>query len=699
MINKPKWSRLRMDIQTSAQYIKGIGPKRYELLKELGIITLEDIFYYFPFRYEDRSHFKNIKDVQINSFETVQGEIVAISNVRTFRTRTSIFKALITDGTGYITGVWFNQPYLKRALKKGQRVILYGRVEVYDTLQINHPEYEILTGTEEDTIHTGRIVPIYQLKKNIPQKFIRSVVKHTMDGYAQYITDFLPPTIILYNKLIDLVSAIKNIHFPSDFAILSKARTRLVFDEFFIFQILFGIRKNNLNSVVKSISHNLDGPVFKNIYSSLPFKLTLAQQKVLRQIQTDMFAQKPMHRLLQGDVGSGKTVVAMLGASIACDGGCQSAFMVPTEILAQQHYSRLKPVFEKFGVQIGLLIGSLTPKERLRVRQDIKRGKINIIIGTHALIENKTIFKKLGLVIIDEQHKFGVAQRKILTMKGSLPDILIMTATPIPRTLALTLYADLDISVLDELPPGRHPVKTYWIDDTKRQRMYEFLKNKMREKNTVYVVYPLIKESEKVSLKAAENMHKEFVEIFKPFRVGLVHGKMAHWEKALVMKNFEQGLLDMLVSTTVLEVGVDVPHACVMVVEHAERFGLSQLHQLRGRVGRGQDESYCILVSDAKSDDAKKRLQAMVDTNDGFKIAEQDLSIRGPGEFFGNRQHGLPELRIGNLITDVRLLEQSRNAVSYCLKKDPNLTTDEFLKIRQILLRKFSGKLGLLAAG
>lgn len=685
-----------MNIQSSIQYVKGVGPHKVELFQQVGIQTVEDIFYYFPLRYEDRSHLKKIKDICPDSYETVQGEVFECGFFVTPRRRMSVFKVVLTDGTGFITAIWFNQPYVRQVFKKRQNVILYGRVEFpitlrHGTLQMNNPEYEFLTNTSEDTMHMGRIVPIYSTKKYLSQRLFRSVVKKVLDASLKDIADFLPKSIISYNRLAEIKSAIQNIHFPEDFRMLADARKRLVFDEFFILQMGLGIRKNKYSSIVKGIFHKTDGAVLKKVLSSLPFNLTDAQEKVFKEIKQDLSSPKPMHRLLQGDVGSGKTVIAILALCAAADGGYQSAIMVPTEILAQQHYNRLKPIFEGAGIHPALLISGMTEKAKQAIRDKINSGEINIIIGTHSLIQDKTIFKRLGLVIIDEQHKFGVAQRKILATKGNFPDILIMTATPIPRTLALTLYGDLDISILDELPPGRHPVKTYWTDDKKRDAMYGFLKEKMLSGERVYVVYPLIEKSEKMSLRAAENMYKEFLSIFKDFKVGLVHGKMSSIEKASVMKKFEDGHIKMLVSTTVLEVGIDVPQASVMIVEHADRFGLSQLHQLRGRVGRGSVESYCILLSDAKSENARKRLQSMVETNNGFQIAEKDLSIRGPGEFFGSRQHGFFELKIGNLVSDIKILEQSRNAVSYVIKKDPNLVSTEFSKIKDVMLRKFSG--------
>ncbi|RKY36612.1 MAG: DNA helicase RecG [Candidatus Omnitrophota bacterium] len=647
-------------LNQSVQYLKAVGPKKIKLLQKLKIFTVKDLIYYFPRRYEDRSCFQPINKALQGTFQTIKGRVLTSGTRRLNRGRT-IFQLAIGDSTGVIYGTWFNQPYLKKIFRVNDEVILYGKIERYGNLQISSPEYEILSKDFEDTIHTGRIVPIYPLTNNISQRYLRMIIKYCLDEHLGSVVEFLPEEIILKHKFLPLIAGILNIHFPDNFKMLSRAKQRLIFDEFFLLQTALGLKRQKIKTQTNGIKYRIRGDLLLNFKKLLPFQLTKSQKNVIEEIEQDMHCDQPMNRLLQGDVGSGKTVVSLWALLICVQNGFQAALMVPTEILAQQHYQTIQTFTASLGVRIGILKSSLKKAEKEKILFEIKEHQIDIIIGTHSLIQKNICFKKLGLVIVDEQHKFGVLQRANLQQKGCCCDVLVMTATPIPRTLAITVYGAMDVSTINEMPPGRIPVKTYWITEKKRQDMYDFLTRKMKNKNQVYVVYPLVEESEVMDLKAATKMYEHFKDvIFRNFKIGLLHGKMKSVDKKLIMESFKKGNLDMLVSTVVIEVGIDVSNASIMLIEHAERFGLSQLHQLRGRVGRGGEQAYCILLCEGKTQDAVKRLNAMVKTNDGFKIAEYDLLIRGPGEFFGSKQHGLPELKIGNILADAKLLRSAR---------------------------------------
>ncbi|MCD5391037.1 ATP-dependent DNA helicase RecG [candidate division NPL-UPA2 bacterium] len=687
-------------LKTPVQYVKGVGPKRAQILARIGIETLSDLLYYFPRRYEDRSHLKPISQVQMGTVETIKGEVLT-SGIQKPRRQLEILKVAVGDGTGVIYGVWFNQSYLKKSFPQGATIILSGRVDRLRELRIVNPAYEILTGNEEDLIHTGRIVPIYSLTEKLTQRWLRSMVKKAVSEYAGQLPDMLSPQIQRRYSLINLPGAIGSIHFPQSEEDKEKARRRLVFDEFFLLQLGLALSKRR-KTADKGIKHRAKGELFQKAKEYLPFQLTSAQEKVIEEVRADMEREVPMNRLLQGDVGSGKTVVAISALLRAVEGGFQAALMVPTEILAGQHFLTLQRWLLPLGLKVTLLIRSIGPKMKAQAGEEIESGQADIIVGTHALIQERVKFPKLGLIVIDEQHRFGVRQRATLRRKGLKPDVLVMTATPIPRTLALTVYGDLDISTIDELPPGRRPVATYWAEERNRRGVYKFIEEQVKEGRQAYIVCPLIdsERGEKLEVKAATQMAEHFRKsIFPHLRIGLLHGRMKGEEKERVMQSFNYKRIDILVSTTVIEVGIDVPNASIMLIEEADRFGLAQLHQLRGRVGRGDYQSYCIMIGRAASEEARRRLQVMTETTDGFRIAEEDLELRGPGEFFGTKQSGFPELRIGNIVSDMKLMELARQEALSLMKGDPRLEKCEHRLIKHNLINRFKGKLALISTG
>ncbi|MFH1783209.1 MAG: ATP-dependent DNA helicase RecG [Candidatus Omnitrophota bacterium] len=676
------------DLTISAQYIKGVGPSRIKLLNKLGINTVEDLLYFIPHRYEDRSKIKKVNEVKPGEFETIKVKVLTFGG-RTSKKGMNMFQVAMGDPTGVIHTIWFNQPYLKDKFKIGQELIIHGRVEKHIYLQINNPEYEIITETKEDSIHMGRIVPVYSLTEGLSQRWLRTIINNAVTNYVNNLEENIPYEIRKRNDLMLLKEAVRNIHFPVSEVVLKKAKYRLIFEEFLLLQTGITLKRASIKIDLKGISHIEKGGLVDRFKESLTFKYTNAQEKVSKEIQSDMKSPRPMNRLLQGDVGSGKTVVALEALLLTIENKCQGALMVPTEILAQQHYKNIKDLLEGFNIKITLLAGDLSKEEASRRKHMIEIGEVDLVVGTHALIQEGVKFKNLGLIVIDEQHKFGVMQRAFLRSKSLNPDILVMTATPIPRSLALTLYGDLDISVIDELPPGRREIKTLYFENKNRFRSYILAEEQVRMGRQVYVVYPLIEESINKELRAAKKMHKELNEYFKGMNVGLIHGKMKSIEKEKIMTDFKEKKIDILVSTVVLEVGLDIPNATVMIVEHAERFGLSQLHQLRGRIGRDRFMSYCILIGDPSTDDGKKRLEAMLDTQDGFKIAEYDLEIRGPGEFFGTRQHGLPEIKIGNIVRDRAILEKAKEEAIILIKRDRFLRTGQNRLLKESLKKKF----------
>lgn len=693
--------------------LKGIGPKRADSFAARGIRTVEDLFYYFPRRYEDRTNFLSIADLSPGQFQTIKAVVLASGERRSFRRKGfSITKAIVQDGSGRLECVWFNQPYIKEYLRPQTEVIFYGKPDIYSgKLQMPNPEFEIVSGDrDENSLNTGRIVPVYTVPKGIGQRSFRKLVKTALDEYLGRLEDFMPGSVSIPNGLAGLEESVSGIHFPRSEASRQSAYNRLTFDEFFLFQVPLVLRKTRRKNAA-GIKHITKGPLVENFIASLPFKLTQSQTEVLSQIEEDMAGTQVMQRLLQGDVGSGKTIVATIAAVMSAQGGYQTAFMVPTEILAKQHFEKISRQIEmcecggrssmrSSGLRIGLLTSGLAKKEKEKVLEDTRTGRLDIVIGTHALLEADVKFVRLGLVVIDEQHRFGVGQRALLPSKGVNPDVLIMTATPIPRTLAITIYGDLDISAIKSLPPGRRPVSTRWISEEKRQWLYGFIRQQVKSGRQAYVVYPLIEESFDLDLLSAEKMYNEFKSsVFPDLRVGLIHGRLKQNEQDAVMADFKSGKIGVLIATTVLEVGIDVPNASLMVVEHAERFGLSQLHQLRGRIGRGEFDSYCVLISGSRGEEARARLEAMVGSNDGFVIAEEDLRIRGPGEYFGSRQHGLTGLRIGNPLTQMHLLKRAREEAVKLVADDPGLRKKDNVLLGRQLRSRFPEYEDLMVVG
>ncbi len=690
---------MKKSLTAPIQYLKGIGPKRAKAFSNLGINTIEALLYYFPRRYEDRTNFISISKLREGETYTIKAQVLAKGEHQSFRRKGfSVIEVAVGDSTGKISCVWFNQPYLKEYFKVGSNLILYGRVEQYgDRLQMNSPEFEIVSTDRDESLNIGRITPIYSLPKGLTQRHLRQVVKYALDECLSKVVDFLPYDIRSRCSLLNLAKSIINIHFPDNLDTQSEAYRRLAFDEFFLFQLPLALRK--LRKKEKTgIAHKVEGELINTFMEGLPFQLTSAQERVIEEIKSDMAKPFAMQRLLQGDVGSGKTVVATIASLIAIQGGYQAVFMAPTEILTRQHYEKIS--CQSKEIRVGLLTSSANKREKEKLYQEIKEGKIDLVIGTHALLEEAVRFKNPGLIIIDEQHKFGVGQRALLPAKGANPDVLIMTATPIPRTLAITLYGDLDVSVINELPPGRIAVKTMHFSRKNNFSAYEIARAQLRLGCQAYIVYPVINESYVLDIKGAKKMYNELKSgEFKEFRLGLIHGRLKQSEQDEIMLKFQQKELDVLVSTTVLEVGIDIANATCMIVESAERFGLSQLHQLRGRVGRGRQESSCILISDPRTPQAEARLEAMIKYSDGFRIAEEDLKIRGPGEFFGSRQSGLSELRIANPLTQMQLLKKAREEAIRLINIDSHLALRPNLGVREKLLQRFPEYEKLMVVG
>ena len=695
-------------LSTSIQFLKGIGEKRAQALNRVGIHNVSDLLQYYPRRYLDRSNITAIRNLHPNDTATVVGKIATQGIKKGTRSR---FIVLLSDNTGFLSCVWFHQiPYWQKLFKVGQTLAVSGKIGYFGGMQIVHPEFDLLSEDGEDHedefLHTGKIIPLYPSTESLSRlgldsRGFRRIMRNLLRSYGSQIGEILIESIIHRHKLIYLDEAFQNIHFPKDFDSLNQAKQRLKFDELFFMEFMLAYRKHKISQQQKGIHFATVGERLKTLVDKLPFKLTEAQKKVIREIRADMKRTNPMYRLLQGDVGSGKTIVALVAMLIAIENGYQSALMAPTEILAEQHYFTFRHWLEELGVNVKLLIGGQRKKEREKILSLIESGECEIIIGTHALIQEEVKFAKLGLVVIDEQHRFGVSQRAILTEKGEHPDVLVMTATPIPRTLSLTVYGDLDVSILDEMPEGRIAVRTSWRYENKRKDIYEFVKNKVAEGQQAYIVFPLIEESEKLDLKAATESYERMSEgIFSQLKLALLHGRMKNDEKDAIMMAFKRGEVQILVSTTVIEVGVDVPQATIMVVENAERFGLTQLHQLRGRVGRGSEQSYCILIARSPlTEDAVTRLNTMTQTNDGFKIAEVDLKLRGPGEFFGTRQHGLPELKIADPIQDTSLLIKAREEAFQIVNHETEFEQMTSLLMQNSFFQNYKDKIGMMRIG
>ncbi|MGE5844638.1 MAG: ATP-dependent DNA helicase RecG, partial [Syntrophaceae bacterium] len=687
-----------------AQFVKGVGPKVGQLLARKGLITVEDLLYFLPRKYEDRRFVKTIAEVEVGKKETVIGDVVR-AEIHPYKRR-KVFEVVLKDDSGTLKAKWFKGSftYLRNAFKPGLRVIVTGDARLFQfQLEMTHPDFEILEEGEDTHLHFRRIVPVYSETEGLGQKHLRRILLHAVEEYARYVPGPIPRDICDRQGLVDIIEAVRTVHFPGqeeDIRLLndmrSKSHKRLIFDELFYFELAMAL-KHKGNVLEEGIAFRTGGELSGRFLSILPFGLTEAQKRVIGEIHGDMARPSPMHRLLQGDVGSGKTVVSMAAMLTACEDGYQAAIMAPTEILAEQHFRNIGRWADTLGIRAVMLLGGTRPAEKKEIVRQIEAGEIHIVVGTHALIQEEVGFRKLGLVVVDEQHRFGVVQRAALRAKGSNPDVLVMTATPIPRTLAMTVYGDLDISVIDEMPPGKKPVKTKVFFEKERARVYEIVRKEISKGNQVFIVYPLVTESEALDLKDATRMAEHLQkDVFPELRIGLVHGRMKGPEKDGIMKAFNDRQLDILVSTTVIEVGIDIPQASLMVIEHAERFGLAQLHQLRGRVGRSDIPSYCVLMTDARgSENARKRLRIMEQTNDGFRIAEADLEIRGPGEFMGTRQSGFPDFRVANILRDGRLLNEARTEAFRLVEKDPRLDRSEHAALREVLLWKWEGRLDL----
>jgi ATP-dependent DNA helicase RecG len=703
------------------RFVKGVGPKRTTFLQRIGIETVEQALWTVPWRYEDRSVMTPIGQLVPGMQATICGTVVRSEAKRARRRQLSILDIVVEDETGRTQSVFFNQPYLETILSVGTRVMLSGRIVPggggWVETKIEASQYEVLGAELEAPIHVGRIVPIYHETKGWTSRQMRLLMKGLLEAYASDVQEVLPITVRARYRFPTVQEAIEEVHFPKAGANLiqlergmTPAHRRLAFEELLLLQLALATRQRSVKQEAKTVRFNPHAMMLGKFSRSIPFHLTDAQERVIKEIVDDMASSRPMNRLVQGDVGSGKTIVAMHAIVLACGSGYQAALMAPTEILAEQHYRNMKKPLEALGLSVVLVSGGGRAAERKAVREQIAAGKAHVAIGTHALIQQRVSFSKLGLAVIDEQHRFGVLQRKTLIEKGYKPDVLVLTATPIPRTLAMTVYGDLDVSIINEMPPGRKPVRTLQYQESQRYRAYQILKDELRAGRQAYVVYPLVDESEKVDLRAAiQGMEALQAGELAEFSVGLVHGRMKSDEKDRVMAAYKKGEIQALVSTTVVEVGVDVPNATVMMIEHAERFGLAQLHQLRGRVGRGAQQSYCLLMvspgvglgsSKAKAGGetgsmAKERLEALVKSNDGFVIAEEDLRIRGPGEFFGFRQWGVPEFRVANLVRDVDLLQQARQEAFGLLRIDSQLNAPMHRALRAAMLRKWEKKLEL----
>ena len=666
----------KLTAASEVQFLKGVGPVRAELLASRGIRTVEDLLYYTPFRYEDRTRLTRIRDLVPGQTTTVFAKVLTCGLMRT-RRGMYLYDLAASDSSGMLRCKWFNAVYLEKnkVFHSGQQVFFYGKVDRdrygTGTMEIVQPQFEILPNEEAEggnSLELGRVVPIYESIGALGPRVLRRLMWAALEGLGGEIPDRLPATVVQKNRLLDRAAAVSQTHFPPGEQDLDKlcafrtpAQVRLIFEEFFSVGAGLALKRRKAKSAA-GVEFRVKDSARQAIRKILPFHPTSAQKRVLKEIVDDMCSVHPMNRLLQGDVGSGKTIVAIQSAILAIENGYQVALMAPTEILAAQHYFYIKHLFRPLDYRVELLISARKAAEKAEIKRDITAGAINLAIGTHALIEEDVRFARLGLVVVDEQHRFGVLQRFELMRKGYHPDVLVMTATPIPRTLALTLYGDLDFSVIDELPPHRTPIVTKLMEERDRASAYTFLREKVRRGEQAYVVCPVIEEGGKLDLKPAVRMYEQLAHnVFPEFRVGLLHGRLASDEKEDMMQRFKRGEVQILVATTVVEVGVDVPNATIMLIEHADRFGLSQLHQLRGRIGRGSKKSYCLLMAEEqRSEISQERLNTMVATTDGFRIAEIDLKLRGPGEFFGTRQWGIPAFRIANLLRDQEILEWAK---------------------------------------
>ena len=681
-----------LDLNKNIQYIKGVGPARVKLLNKLGIYTLNDIINYYPRTYEDRSKTKKLNDVYDGEEILIIAKVMTKVVVRKVRKGLTLYKVIVADESNNCEITWYNQEYIKEKIRQGNTYKFYGKVSnKYGTLEMNTPIVEEMNASK----NTGKIVPIYPSTNNLTQNVLRSIVENALKEINGRLIETLPDYILKEYNLCGLDYAIKKIHFPDNFSEYNIARKRLAFEEIMTMQLLLMKLKKSYNNELNGIQFDKNIKM-SDVINDLPYKLTKAQLKVLEEIDLDMESKKCMNRLLQGDVGSGKTVVSIIVSYKAVKSGMQVAIMAPTAILATQHLEEFNKILSKYNIKCELLISSITKKNRNEILERLKNGEIDIIIGTHALLEENVVFNKLGLVVTDEQHRFGVKQREKIISKGTNPDTIVMTATPIPRTLALILYADLDISIIDELPPNRKKIDTFAVTKGLENRVNNFIKKQINEGRQVYVVCPLVEENEEINAKSVMELAEKYKnDIFKEYKVEYLHGKMKAKEKDAIMEDFKNGKIDILISTTVIEVGVNVPNASIMVVENAERFGLAQLHQLRGRVGRGEYKSYCILKYQGNSDVIKQRMKIMQDTNDGFVISEKDLELRGSGEFFGTRQHGLPEFKIANIYEDMEMIKSIQSIAIKILNEDPELKLEKNTKFKKVINSKLKERIDL----
>ncbi len=681
-----------VDLNKEIKYIKGVGPNRAQLLNKLGIFTLGDLITFYPREHEDRGKAKNIIDLKNGEEALISAFPVGRISIVQIRKNLTLCKLVVRDETAACQIVWYNQGYLKNVFNPQERYNFYGKVKAgFGRFEMQSPVYEV-SGTNSAT---GRVIPIYPLTYQLTQNTIRKIIENGLSQIDGRLDETLPDSIINKFKFYDRNTAIHHIHFPDDFDDFKKARNRLVFEELLSMQLALLALKNKYDIRKTGISFDKNVKMQDEILK-LPFKLTKAQLKVLEEIEEDIESDKPMNRLLQGDVGSGKTVVSELATFKAVKSGYQVAVMAPTAILATQHLESFTEFFKESGIKVELLVSGITKKKKEDILERLSNGDIDVIIGTHALIEENVKFYNLGFVVTDEQHRFGVRQRNTLAKKGQNPDVLVMSATPIPRTLALILYGDLDISIIDELPPNRKPIETYAVKKGMDARVNAFIEKNIKEGRQCYIVCPLVEENEELNLKSVLELAEVYkTKIFPQYRVSFLHGKMKPKEKDQIMEEFKNGNIDILISTTVIEVGVNVPNANLMIIENAERFGLAQLHQLRGRVGRGEYQSYCILKYQGNSDIIKQRMDVITKSNDGFVISEKDLELRGSGEFFGTKQHGIPEFKIANLFEDMDILKLVQSVSMEILANDPQLQKEENAPLKLLIQNKFENRIEL----